>query len=175
MCSSDLGDLGRASPSLARGRGVTGGRGRRQGLVCASLPPPSLYRAPRGAPALGDGISKEGRRPRGTCPPSQVGRPPPLGFPTLGAGGGPWGRTSPPGAVSPPTSANGALRDRWPHPVDPRDLPVVSVQYRVTPKLSRWPKLDFLYINLHLWTIRELLVTYGISSGTPNNFWVTAY
>ena len=31
------------------------------------------------------------------------------------------GRTSPPGAGSLPTSAHGALRDRWPHPVDPRD------------------------------------------------------
>ena len=39
------------------------------------------------------------------------------------------------------------------------------------PKLSRWPKLHFLYIILHLRTILELHVT----SGTPNNFWVTAY
>ena len=30
-------------------------------------------------------------------------------------------RTSPLGAGSLPTSAHGALRDRWPHPVDPRD------------------------------------------------------
>src|SRR3954466_2688472 len=45
----------------------------------------------------------------------------PLGFPTLGALG-PWvGRTSPPGAGSHATSAHGALRDRWPHPMDPRD------------------------------------------------------
>ena len=44
-----------------------------------------------------------------------------------------------------------------------------------TPKLSRWPKLDFLYINLYLRTIPELLVTSGISSGTLNNFRVTAY
>src|SRR3954465_14584672 len=45
----------------------------------------------------------------------------PLGFPTLGALG-PWvGRTSPPGAGSHATSAHGALRDRWPHPVAPRD------------------------------------------------------
>src|SRR3954469_25750791 len=40
--------LGRASPSSARGRGVTGGRGRRQGLGVAALPPPSLYRGPKG-------------------------------------------------------------------------------------------------------------------------------
>ena len=46
---------------------------------------PSLeIQSPRGAAAKG-----------GTCPPSQVGRPPPLGFPTLGAGGGPWGAHQP--------------------------------------------------------------------------------
>src|SRR3954462_8795958 len=54
-------------------------------------------------------------------PPRQVEAPPPLGFPTLGAGGPKGGRTSPLRAGSPPTSAHGALRDRWPHPVDPRD------------------------------------------------------
>ena len=76
-----------------------------------SWPPPSLEMGSLG-----------GRRPRGLeCPPRQVEAPPPLGFPTLGAEGGPGGRTSPPGAGSPPTSAHGALRDRWPHPVDPRD------------------------------------------------------
>ena len=31
------------------------------------------------------------------------------------------GAPSPLGAGSLPTSAHGALRDRWPHPVDPRD------------------------------------------------------
>ena len=56
---------------------------------------------------------------------------------------------------------------RW----TPGTLPVVLVQYRLPPKLSRWPKLDFLYIILYLRTIPELLVT----SGTPNNFRVTAY
>ena len=51
----------------------------------------------------------------------------------------------------------------------PGTLPVVPVQYRVTPKLSRWLKYHFVYIILHLRTILELLVTFGISSGTPNN------
>ena len=60
---------------------------------------------------------------------------------------------------------------RW----TPGTLLVVPVQYRVTPKLSRWPKQHFLYIILYLWTIPELLVTSGISSGTPNNIRVTAY
>jgi len=51
----------------------------------------------------------------------------------------------------------------------PGTLPVVPVQYRGPRNLSRWPKQDFLYINLYLRTIPELLVTSGISSGTPNN------
>ena len=45
----------------------------------------------------------------------------------------------------------------------------------MTPKLSRWPKLDFPYIILYLRTISEHLVTSGISSGTPNNFRFAAY
>ena len=67
-------------------------------VLLPSLPP--LYiGTPGGAPALGDQISKGGRRPRGKGgwlpPPSQVGRPPPLGFPTLGAGGGQRGASQP--------------------------------------------------------------------------------
>ena len=60
---------------------------------------------------------------------------------------------------------------RW----TPGTLPVVPVLYRKTPKLSRWPKHHFLYIILYLRTISELLVMSGISSGTPNNFRVSAY
>ena len=60
-----------------RERCVTWGEGGARDLVrLPSLPP--LYIGPlRGAPALGDGISKGGRRPRGVaCPPSQVGGAP---------------------------------------------------------------------------------------------------
>ena len=57
------------------------GEGGARGYGAAALPPPTIYRAPRGAPALRDGISKGGRRPRGEkgvpCPPRQVGSPPP--------------------------------------------------------------------------------------------------
>ena len=60
---------------------------------------------------------------------------------------------------------------RW----TPGTLPVVPVQYRVTPKLSRWTKYHFLYIILYLRTIPKLLVMSGISSGTPNNIRYTAY
>ena len=35
----------------AGGRGVTGGRGRRQGLWCGCPPSPTIYRGPGGAPA----------------------------------------------------------------------------------------------------------------------------
>ena len=99
-------------------RGVTGGRGRRQGLWCGCPPSPLQYiglLGGGGGAGPGRSYLQGGRRPRGVaCPPSQVGRPPPLGFPTLGTGGGPRGAPQ-------PTSAHGALRDRWPHPVDPRD------------------------------------------------------
>ena len=79
------------------------------------------------------------------------------------------------GLVPLPTLAHGALRDGWPHPVDPRDPSGGPGTIPVTPETFPWPKLDFLYIILHLRTIPELLVTSGISSGTPNNFRVTAY
>ena len=60
---------------------------------------------------------------------------------------------------------------RW----TPGTLSVVLVQYRVTPKLSRWAKYHFLYIILHLQIIPKLLVMSEISSGTPNNIRYAAY
>ena len=166
--------LARLRQASARGRRVTGGRGRRQGLGCGCPPSPLLYIGSLGGAIPRRSNLQGGRRPRGwLAPQGKWRRPPPLGFPTLGAGEAQGGRTSPPGAGSPPTSAHGSLRDRWPHPVDPRDPSGGPGTIPITPKLSRWMKLDFLYINLHLWTIPELLMTSGISSGTPNNFRVT--
>ena len=114
-------------PSSARGRGVAGEREAPKLQGAAALPP--LLDIPSrggGGPSGGNDplrVSNQG----GTCP---LGGQRPLGFPTLGALG-PWlGCTSPSGAGSHATSAHGALRDRWPHPVDPRDLPVVPIQYR---------------------------------------------
>ena len=78
----------------ARERCCRGG-GRRPRLLCAALPPP-LYIGP-----LGGRRPREMGSPRGgggqgvECPPSQVGRPPTLGFPTLGAWGGPRGAHQP--------------------------------------------------------------------------------
>ena len=58
-------------------------------------PSPPLYIEALGGAGPLEIQSQGGRRPGGTCPTSQVGRPPPLGFPTLGAGGGPWGARQP--------------------------------------------------------------------------------
>ena len=104
------------------GRSVTGGRGRRQALGMVVLPSP-LYIGPLEGGASPGTHLQGGAAARGeTYPPSQVGRPPPPWFPTLGAWGeAQGGRPSPLRAGSLPLSAHGALQDRWPHPVDPRD------------------------------------------------------
>ena len=108
----------------ARGRGVAGEEGGAQGCcVLPSLPP--LYRPPGGAPAPKDGISRGAAATRGegvALPPKARGNSPPPRVPNpRRMGGGPKWRPSPLGAGSPPLSAHGALRDRWPYPVDPRD------------------------------------------------------
>ena len=159
----------------ARGKGVAGEReAPRLGVRLPSLPPP-LYR-PHGGRRPWRWDLPRGRRPRGVeCPPRQVEAPPTLEFPTLGAGGPKGGTPAHYGLVPLRTSAHGALRDGWPQPVDPRDPSGSPGTIPVTPNLSRWPKLHFLYIILHLRAIPELLVTSRISSGTPNNFWITAY
>ena len=61
-----------------RERGVTRGEGGARDLGAAALPPPTIYRSPRGAPSLGDAISKGGRRPRGwSAPQAKWGAPTP--------------------------------------------------------------------------------------------------
>ena len=84
---------------LLREREVLQGEREAPGAVVLlpSLPP--LYIGPLGgrrpweirSPRGGGGQGGMGVAP----PPSQVGRPPPLGFPTLGAGGGPRGAHQP--------------------------------------------------------------------------------
>ena len=115
-------DSGRASPSNC-GRRKRCSRGREAPRLRVRLPSlPLLYIGPLGGRRPWRWESPKGAAARGVeCPPRQVVRPPTLGFPTLGAGGPKGGSTSPLGAGSPPTSAHGALRDRWPHSVDPRD------------------------------------------------------
>ena len=59
-------------------------------FLLPSLPP--LYIGPLGGGAPAKTHLHGGAAARGeTCPPRQVGRPPTLGFPTLGAGGRPMG------------------------------------------------------------------------------------
>ena len=76
------------------GRGVTGGRGRRQGLGCGCPSSPPLYIGARGAcPPWRSHLEGGGGVPRGGGPP---GATTPLGFPTRGAhapsgGNGPLG------------------------------------------------------------------------------------
>ena len=73
----------------AGGGGVAGGEGGARGCCVAALPP--LFIGVLGGTAPLE-IPSGGAAAKGlACPPSQVGRPPPLGFPTLGAGGGPRG------------------------------------------------------------------------------------
>ena len=89
------GDLGRASPSSNERERCYEGRGRRQGLGCATPLPLSLYRVPGGRRPPRDSISRGAAAKGGGLPPKPSGAPPPLGFPTLGAGGGPWGAHQP--------------------------------------------------------------------------------
>ena len=99
------------------------GGGRRPRLCIAALPPP-LYIGPLGGRRPREMGSPRGAAAKGGkgCLAPQGKGEAPLGFPTLGAWGeAQGGRPSPLRADSLPLSAHGALRDRWPHPVDPRD------------------------------------------------------
>src|SRR3954468_17095483 len=92
--------------------------------------------------------SPRGAAAKGWLPPqAKWGARPPLGFPTLGAGEAQGRRTSPPGAGSPPTSAHGALRDRWPHPVDPRDPSGGPGTIPVTPRSFPMAKMTLPIYN----------------------------
>ena len=120
--------------------------------------------SPRGAAAKG-----------GNLPPKASGGATSLGFPTLGSEGAQGGAPAHQGLVPLPLQHMGPSRMGGPTRWTPGTLPVVPVQYQRPPKLSRWPKLDFLYTILHLRTILQLLLMSEISSGTPNNFRVIAY
>ena len=146
------------------------GEGGARGLGAAALPSPSLYRAPGGAPALGDSISKGGGGQGGWLAPKPSGAPPTPRVSNPRRRGGPRGAHQPTRGWFPAHFSHGSLRDRWPHPVDPRDPSSGPGTIPITPETFPMAKLDFLYINLHLRIIPELLVTSGISSGTPNNF-----
>ena len=62
--------------ALTGGRGVTGGRGRRQGLWCGCPPSPPLYIGALGGAGPWEIQSPGGRRPRGVaCPHPQRFQP----------------------------------------------------------------------------------------------------
>ena len=113
-----------------RGRGVAGEREAPKAvMLLPSLPP--LYRPPRGCAGPRRWELLGGGRPRGGVPPKPGGAPPTLGFPTLGAWGGPRGVHQPtmgwfPSPLWPMGPSGMGGPTRW----TPGTLPVVPVQYR---------------------------------------------
>ena len=95
----DVAGLRQGFAKLLREREVLQGRREAPKAIDCCPPSPPLYRPPGGGAGPGDQIQRGVRRPRGgegvPCPPRQVGRPPTLGFPTLGAGGRPMGAPQP--------------------------------------------------------------------------------
>ena len=80
---------------LREGEVLQGEREAPGAVVLLPSLPPTIYRDPWGGAGPGRSDLQRGGGGQGgkgvASPPSQVGRPPPLGFPTLGAGGGPRG------------------------------------------------------------------------------------
>ena len=95
-------------------------------MGAAALPPPSLYRAPRGGGPRRSNLQGWAAAKGVACPPSQVEAPPPLGFPTLGAGGPKGGAPAHQGLVPLPLQPMGPSGiggpTRW-TPRDPSDGP----------------------------------------------------
>ena len=83
---------------LREGEVLQGEREAPGAVVLLPSLPPTIYRDPWGGTGPGRSDLQGGAAAKGeggvASPPSQVGRPPPLGFPTLGAGGGPRGDAS---------------------------------------------------------------------------------
>ena len=159
------------------------GKGCARTSGAAALPPPHIYRG-KGEGGRPPQIQcEEGAAAKGGRSASQVKwRPSPLGFSPSHAHG-PWG-----GWCPWPIKARAPLqpmllywtwwnnfRTSGPLRNPPEPSGSFPVQYRKNPNFFRNPNNNFPYINLYLRTIPELLMTSGISSETPSNFWVTAY
>ena len=91
----DVAGLPQGFAELSERERCYGGKREAPGAWVRSPPFPPLYIGALGGAGPLEIQSQGGVAKGGTCPPSQVGRPPPLGFPTLGAGGGPWGAHQP--------------------------------------------------------------------------------
>ena len=78
-----------------RERGVAGEEGGAQGCNTTALPPPFIFAPWEGGGAGQEPIYMGGGGQGGDLPPKASWAPPTLGFPTLGAGGGPWGAPQP--------------------------------------------------------------------------------
>ena len=63
--------------ALQEGEVSREGEGGARGCGAAALPPPTIYRSPRGVPALGDPISKGGGSQGGLAPQVKWGAPHP--------------------------------------------------------------------------------------------------
>ena len=166
---------------FAKHRGGGGGLGRgeglRQNLGAAALPPPHIYRGKGEGGQPPQIQSEEGAAAKGGRSASQVKwRPSPLGFPPSHAHG-PWGAGSPgPLRLGRPLTAHAAVLDvveQFPDLRTPLESSGTFWKLPGTipkkPNFFRNPNSNFPYINLYLRTIPELLVTSGISSGTPKN------
>ena len=121
----------RQAPTRERERGVTWGEGGARDLVRLPSLPPTIYRAPRGAPALGDPISKGGRRPRGGLAPQvRWGAPTPRVSNPRRRGRPMGGAPAHQGLVPLPLQPMGPSGIGGPTRWTPGTLPVVPVQYR---------------------------------------------
>ena len=141
-----------------------------------SSPKPQLYIGGRGGCAPFRVSHPKGCGQGGRSASQVKWRPSPLGFPLFNVHG-PRGA----GALGPlrlgrPPTAHAAVLDVVEHFPDLRTPPESSGTFwklpgtiPKNPNFSRNPNNNFPYINLYLRTIPELLVTSGISSGTPNN------
>ena len=115
---------------VAGGRGVTGGRGRRQGLGCG-CPPSPLYIGPLGGRRPWDPIYMGGSGQGGKLPPKSGGAPPTPRVSNPRRRGRPMGGApAHQGLVPLPLQPMGPSGIGGPTRWTPGTLPVVPVQYR---------------------------------------------
>ena len=112
------------------GRGVARGREAPSARVRLPSLPPSLYRDPWGAPALGDSITKGAAAKGGALPPKASGGAPSPRVPNPRRRGAKEGAPAHQGLVPLPLQPMGPSGIGGPTRWTPGTLPVVPVQYR---------------------------------------------